>query len=278
MKIRSGRLRQTHSRGFTLIELLVVIAIIAILAAMLLPALARAKEKGHRTTCTSNMRQWGIAQTMYMDDNNQAFPNSRIPNGAPGTPGGYSADNMLWTDLASFAAAGSGDIGWFNSLPPYVTAKRLCDYAGNPEQWVNSRNIFTCPTSSARPDERDPLLNVLFHYAINPSGNRGLTATYGADFRLNMIQKPSAFVCYTEVRTHSSEQPFYGSDPSKNLGSSHANTSKFSSRHNAGSILNFADGHVAWFAYNYVCSNAVTKASDPGRPDIHWTHDGSLVP
>ena len=139
-------------------------------------------------------------------------------------------------------------------------------------------NIFTCPTSSARPDERDPLANVMFHYAINPSGNRGLTAGYGTNFSLMMIKSPSAFVCYTEVRTHSSEMPFYGSDPTKNLGSSHANTSKFSSRHNAGANLTFADGHVAWFKYSYACSNAVTKAADPGRSDIQWTHDGTPVP
>ena len=264
--------------GFTLIELLVVIAIIAILAAMLLPALAKAKGKAHRTACASNMRQWGLAQTMYMDDNNQNFPNARIPKGVPGTPASYSADNMLWTDLAAFAAAGSGDIGWFNSLPPYVAAKRLCDYANNPTAWVKTRNIFTCPTSSALPDERDPLVNVMFHYAINPSGNRGLTAGYGTNFNLMMIKSPAAFVSYTEVRTHSSEMPFYGGDPTKNLGSSHANVSKFSSRHNAGANLTFADGHIAWFKYNYVCSNAVTKATDPGNPDIHWAYDGTPVP
>ena len=272
------RLVGRSDSGFTLIELLVVIAIIAILAGMLLPALAKAKGRAHRAVCVSNMGQWGQAQMMYMDDNNQNFPHVRIPKGVPGTLPSYSADNMLWTDLASFAAAGSGDIAWFNGLPPYVAAKRLCDYASNPELWVKSRNIFTCPTSSAIPSERDPLTNVMFHYAINPSGNRGLDAGYGTNFSLTMIRNPAAFVAYTEVRTHSTDTPFYGSDPSKNLGSSHANTSKFSSRHNGGANLSFADGHVAWFKYNYVCSNAVTKAADPGRPDIHWTYNGEPVP
>jgi prepilin-type N-terminal cleavage/methylation domain-containing protein len=75
---------QVHPRkrgGFSLIELLVVIAIIAILAALLLPALAAAKANAFRIQCASNLRQWGLADTMYAGDHANSFPEDDI-NGA----------------------------------------------------------------------------------------------------------------------------------------------------------------------------------------------------
>ncbi len=275
--------QSTRQSGFTLIELLVVIAIIGILAAMLLPALARAKEKARRTTCISNLKQWGLAQTMYLDDNAQTFPKTKIPNNTPGAPGGYFEDNPLWNDLFDFYFQNpkQGMDAWFNALPPYVASQPLYAYAiqngtTGIDAYNNANSVFRCPTAIIDP-AIDINKRVVFRYGMNSQGLTHLPSTT-VYLTSSMVAHPSAFVMFSEGRTLINETPFYGNTQKEgDICKPQVYTTAFTSRHSAGGSITFADGHATWYKYTYVCSNAVAKAADPGNSDIQWAADGVPV-
>jgi prepilin-type N-terminal cleavage/methylation domain-containing protein/prepilin-type processing-associated H-X9-DG protein len=267
-------------RGFTLIELLVVIAIIAILSAVLLPVLAKAREKAFHADCMSNLRQWGTALAMYLDDN-RIFPLAKIANGTPGAPSGYNEDNPSWNALGIFHAAGQGNFVWYNVLPSYMGGQPLWQIAltSNSTSFAGGKKIFDCLTVNQSPsDFASNPDRIVFNYGMNYKGNTGLAGIgYGTNFTASMITHPSAFVFLSDVRSHANERPFYGSNPANEVGPSHCWAAQISSRHNAGANINFADGHVAYFKYSYICAVKGTSAGDGEKPDINWTYNGVPV-
>ncbi|MEI9864420.1 MAG: prepilin-type N-terminal cleavage/methylation domain-containing protein [Limisphaerales bacterium] len=111
--------------AFTLIELLVVIAIIAILAAMLLPALATAKQKAWKTSCTSNLRQIGLSMRMYADENQELYPES--------------GNNIHWGAIDP----GTQKPGWMEQVVGYIGSTNVFRCPGNVQLALEMQNPFT---------------------------------------------------------------------------------------------------------------------------------------
>lgn len=129
MKQRSAcsrRRQPINGTAFTLIELLVVIAIIAILAGLLLPALAKAKEKARQTSCISNNKQIGLALGLYIGDNSDYYP--------------YT--------IAKNTQGNSANIDWYELLYPYLPNKSTGAAMGTSSQsGTNISKVFACPTA-----------------------------------------------------------------------------------------------------------------------------------
>jgi prepilin-type N-terminal cleavage/methylation domain-containing protein/prepilin-type processing-associated H-X9-DG protein len=295
-------LKRRRNCGFTLIELLVVIAIIAILAAMLLPALAKAKARAQQAVCLSNAKQWGLAQSLYVDDNNQVFPYPRYQSYA----NSVDQDNPGWLAISGYHNANEGDDVWFNALPGLVADKPMYVWAYDGVNFYGKKSIFYCPTALSQSiDAADavavsgqaarnmiPQNRPLFGYGMNSKSlaNLNISATVTI-LKTTMVAKPSAFALFSDCRNRSAETPYQGSAANQlDLATPHCFTTRFSSRHSLGGNITFSDGHAAYYKYDYVVADSSTiipsgpkagqpagAGKDPGRPDISWDCAGDPV-
>ena len=244
-KFQRERTAIQNYSAFTLIELLVVIAIIAILAAMLLPALARSKSQAQRAACEGNLRELGIATEIYLGDNANFYFNRCA---APTTAG------QQW---------------WFGWLASGAEGQRAFDLStGNLFPYLHGSDVRLCPSPAwDSPQFKPKGTNVIFSYGCN---SFLFAAQNQSPVSAGKISRPADTALYADAAQVNIFQPpasagnpmfeeFYYLDLETNY-SNPNNQPNGHFRHSQKANVTFADGHVA-------LENSVTGSFDKRLPN-----------
>ncbi len=234
-----------HS-AFSLIELLTVVGIVAVLAALVTPAVSAVRNKGKDTKCLSNLRQWGIALNSYLADSQGRLP-------ADG-----NEDSPSWANVASVANTNA----WYNILPPYVGIAPLKDFTAAERALLytgQKASIFQCPRATWAGNERTAS-GPIFSYAFNSKIFTGDSPTVlisqltdqGVNNANNRQIAPSVIPMIVDTRA-STKEPKAVTGMNNEYGTAKSYTRRLSNRHSAANTTKgtinivFFDGSVRSF-------------------------------
>lgn len=267
-RIKSGRQEcRPSNHGFTLIELLTVIAIIAVLAALLLPVLGKAKQKGLQTVCWNNIRQLSLGWSMYADDNDR-FAYNHIGNYDYGSGGGDALD-------VTVNLPGSWVVG--NARNPDdgendIRRGSMFDYVKNTKVYKDPADKSTYSQfGKTFPVHRTYSLSVAFNIAPWRIGHpKFRSVEKWSDFTRPGAAKLVTFVDVHEKDVSAGDFVFHwdwGNRPTK--------------RHNGAGNIGFGDGHVESRKWSYseeALENQKTANFAPlneaDRADLEWLQQG----
>ena len=236
-------------RGFTLIELLVVIAIIAILAAMLLPALAKAKDKAQRTKCLNNIKQLQFGWIMYCDDNNDFIPPNN-PGGSPNTPG---QEAWVYGNVQTALDAEGIRLGamfrYNPALPTYVCPT---------DRWYVTRGTVVQPTT--RSFSMVSAMNRPGTRAMSISDPKPSKALVFVEEQENFVGQMGNFINDGNIGLREYPSNDWGDLPAQRHG---------------GATVSFVDGHVEFWKWKSKIRIARGRAALPAElPDLRRIQQG----
>ncbi|MBP8952719.1 MAG: DUF1559 domain-containing protein [Armatimonadetes bacterium] len=200
-------------KGFTLIELLVVIAIIAILAAILFPVFARAREKARQTSCLSNLKQIALGGLMYLADSDDCFFGH-----IQGTRNTFYPPVLPYLD-------------WMQQVYPYV----------------KNQQLFTCPSEPTSTWSTNPTDAMVHDATLGYGMNYWMTFYYYySDAHMAKMAKPSETIWFTDCNYYCVYPSYYMYTYPTNTTYGQNGSARLQLRHNDGVNVAFIDGHSKW--------------------------------